>query len=70
LYVEEGNKDKEITFIIDVKDLETLEIYLRAGALNEVDTSEKLSEIVPKTGEIDQQGYPVEILEIPIFRVR
>ncbi len=63
-------KDKEITIIIDVKDLETLEIYLRAGALNEVDTSEKLSEIVPQTGEIDQQGYPVEILEIPIFRVR
>ena len=63
-------KDNEITIIIDVKDLETLEIYLRAGALNEVDTSEKLSEIVPKTGEIDQQGYPVEILEIPIFRVR
>ena len=63
-------KDKEITLIIDVKDLETLEIYLRAGALNEVDTSEKLSEIVPQTGEIDQQGYPVEILEIPIFRVR
>ena len=63
-------KDKEITIIVDVKDLETLELYLRAGALNEVDTSEKLSEIVPKTGEIDQQGYPVEILEIPIFRVR
>ena len=63
-------KDKEITIVIDVKDLETLELYLRAGALNEVDTSEKLSEIVPKTGEIDQQSYPVEILEIPIFRVR
>lgn len=63
-------KDKEITIIVDVKDLETLELYLRAGALNEVDTSEKLSEIVPQTGEIDQQGYPVEILEIPIFRVR
>lgn len=63
-------KDKEITIIIDVKDLETLELYLRAGALNEVDTSEKLSEIVPQTGEIDQQSYPVEILEVPIFRVR
>lgn len=63
-------KDKEITLIIDVKDLETLEIYLRAGALNEKDALEKPSEIVPLSGELDQQNYPVEILEIPIFRVR
>lgn len=63
-------KDKELTLIIDVKDLETLEIYLRAGALNEKDALEKPSEIVPQTGEFDQQNYPVEILEIPIFRVR
>lgn len=63
-------KDKEITLIIDVKDLETLEIYLRAGSLNEKDALEKPSEIVPLTGELDQQNYPVEILEIPIFRVR
>ena len=63
-------KDKEITLIIDVKDLETLEIYLRAGSLNEKDALEKPSEIVPLSGELDQQNYPVEILEIPIFRVR
>lgn len=66
------NKDdmKTISLIIDVNGLETLEVYLRAGALNETDSSEELSEIVPVSGDIDQQNYPVEVIEIPLFRAR
>jgi hypothetical protein len=66
------NKDdiKTISLIIDVNGLETLEVYLRAGALNETDSTEELSEIVPISGDIDQQNYPVEVIEIPLFRAR
>ena len=68
--------EKEISLIIDVKDLDVLEVYLRAGALNEKDETQPASEIVPFgtennfTEEYDQQGYPVIFIEIPVFKNR
>ena len=62
--------EKDMTLIIDVKDLDTLEINLRAGALNEKDATQTSSEIVPVDGEYDQQDYPVNFIEIPILRAR
>ena len=66
------NKDdeKDMTLIIDVKDLDVLEVYLRAGALNEKDSSQTPSEIVPLDGEYDQQDYPAIFIEIPIIRAK
>ena len=66
------NKDdeKDMTLIIDVKDLDTLEINLRAGALNEKDATQTSSEIVPVDGEYDQQDYPAIFIEIPIIRAK
>ena len=68
--------EKEISLIIDVKDLDILEVYLRAGALNEKDKTQAASEIVPFgtesnfTEEYDQQGYPVIFIEITVFKNR
>ena len=68
--------EKEISLIIDVKDLDILEVYLRAGALNEKDKTQAASEIIPFgaesnfTEEYDQQGYPVIFIEIPVFKNR
>lgn len=55
-------EEKNISLIIDVSGLETLEVYLRAGALNGTDTTQAPSEIVPQIGDYDQQNYPIEIL--------
>ncbi len=65
-----NEEDKSISLLIDVSGLETLEIYLRAGALNETDVTQIASEIVPLSGEYDQQNYPVNFIEIPILRAR
>ena len=55
--------------IIDVKGLDVLEVYLRAGALNQKDkTQPKIIPFVPLSGEYDQQGYPVIFIEIPVFK--
>lgn len=62
--------NKELSLVINIDGLETLEVYLRAGALNETNPSELSWETVPQTGIYDQQSYPVEILEIPLSRVR
>uniref|UniRef100_UPI00404856E4 hypothetical protein n=1 Tax=Aliarcobacter sp. TaxID=2321116 RepID=UPI00404856E4 len=63
-------EEKKLTLIIDVKDLESLIIYLRAGALNDIDSTKKRSEIVPEYGELDQQNYPVNVIEIPFFKAK
>uniref|UniRef100_UPI0040475BE4 hypothetical protein n=1 Tax=Aliarcobacter sp. TaxID=2321116 RepID=UPI0040475BE4 len=63
-------EEKKLTLIIDVKDLESLIIYLRAGALNDIDSRKKRSEIVPEDGELDQQNYPVNVIEIPFFKAK
>lgn len=62
--------EKDISLVIDTNGLETLEVYIRAGALNEKDVTQEASEIVPQSGNLDQQNYPVEFLEIPLSRVR
>lgn len=62
--------EKDMTLVIDTNGLETLEVYIRAGALNEKDANQEASEIVPQIGDLDQQSYPVEFLEIPLSRVR
>lgn len=62
--------EKDISLVIDTNGLETLEVYIRAGALNEKDATQEASEIVPQSGNLDQQNYPVEFLEIPLSRVR
>ena len=43
---------------------------LRAGALNEIDIKETASEIVPVSGDLDQQNYPINFIEIPILRTK
>jgi hypothetical protein len=63
-------EEKKLTLIIDVKDLESLIIYLRAGALNDIDSTKKGSEIVPEEGEVDQQDYPVTVVEIPLIKAK
>lgn len=63
-------EEKNVSLIIDVSGLETLEVYLRAGALNETDLTQTPSEIVPQTGDLDQQNYPINFIEIPILRAR
>ena len=63
-------EEKTISLLIDVTGLETLEVYLRAGALNETDVTKIPSEIVPEFGDYDQQDYPVNFIEIPILRAR
>ena len=65
-----NEEEKNISLIIDVSGLETLEVYLRAGALNETDTTQAPSEIVPQIGDYDQQNYPINFIEIPILRAR
>ncbi len=60
--------DKDITLVIDVHDIETLEVYLRAEALNENDPTQVKSEIVPKSGETDLQNNPAFYIEIPIIK--
>lgn len=66
----DNSSEKDISLVIDTNGLETLELYIRAGALNEKDANQEASEIVPQSGELDQQNYPVEFLEIPLSRVR
>jgi hypothetical protein len=61
--------DKKMSLIIDTKDLKDLVVYLRAGSLNETSKKDAQSEIVPQDGELDQQNYPVEIVNIPLFRL-
>jgi hypothetical protein len=61
--------DKEMSLIIDTKDLKNLVVYLRAGSLNENSNKDAQSEIVPQDGELDQQNYPVEMVDIPLFRL-
>ena len=59
-----AQEEKSISLLIDIRDLDTLVINLRAGALNELTSSEKPSEIVPEYGDMDQQDYPIERIEI------
>jgi hypothetical protein len=66
----DNSVEKDMSLVIDTNGLETLEIFIRAGALNEKDATQEASEIVPQSGELDQQNYPVEFLEIPLSRVR
>ncbi|MDD2894533.1 MAG: hypothetical protein PHG81_00820 [Aliarcobacter sp.] len=66
----DNSTEKDLSLVIDTNGLETLEVYIRAGALNEKDANQDASEIVPQAGELDQQNYPVEFLEIPLSRVR
>jgi hypothetical protein len=66
----DNSAEKDMSLVIDTNGLETLEVYIRAGALNEKDANQEASEIVPQSGELDQQNYPVEFLEIPLSRVR
>lgn len=66
----DNSSEKDISLVIDTNGLETLEVYIRAGALNEKDANQEASEIVPQVGALDQQNYPVEFLEIPLSRVR
>ena len=66
----DNSVEKDMSLVIDTNGLETLEIYIRAGALNEKDANQQASEIVPQIGDLDQQNYPVEFLEIPLSRVR
>ncbi len=61
---------KTLSLIIDVNGLNTLEVNLRAGALNEIDIKETASEIVPVSGDLDQQNYPINFIEIPILRTK
>jgi len=61
---------KTISLIIDVNGLNTLEVNLRAGALNETNTKETAFEIVPVSGDLDQQNYPINFIEIPILRTK
>ena len=61
-----AQEEKSISLLIDIRDLDTLVINLRAGALNELTSSEKPSEIVPEYGDMDQQDYPIERIEIPL----
>ena len=66
----DNSVEKDMSLVIDTNGLQTLEVYIRAGALNEKDVNQEASEIVPQAGELDQQSYPVEFLEIPLSRVR
>jgi hypothetical protein len=61
--------NKEMSLIIDTKDLKDLVVYLRAGSLNENSNNGAQSEIVPQDGDLDQQNYPVEMVDIPLFRL-
>ncbi len=62
--------EKEFSLEIDVKDLDVLQINLRAGALNDSNNGEKASEIVPVDGELDQQNYPIQIADIEIYNLK
>lgn len=66
----DNSVEKDMSLVIDTNGLQTLEVYIRAGALNEKDANQEASEIVPQIGDLDQQSYPVEFLEIPLSRVR
>jgi len=66
----DSSKFKDLSLIIDVKGLDTLKVNLRAGSLNDVDLSQKDSEIVPEEGELDQQDYPIKFIEIPLPKVK
>jgi hypothetical protein len=66
----DNSVEKDMSLVIDTNGLQTLEVYIRAGALNEKDANQDASEIVPQIGDLDQQSYPVEFLEIPLSRVR
>lgn len=59
-------EEKTISLLVDVRDLEVLDINLRAGALNEADLNERISEILPEYGDMDQQDYPIERIQIPL----
>lgn len=61
---------KEFSLTIDVKDIDILQINLRAGALNDVDTEDIPSEIVPADGTLDQQNYPIQIADIDVASLR
>ena len=64
------NKDenKDISLFIDVRDIQILEVYLRAEALNESNPTQVKSEIIPKSGETDLQNNPAFYIEIPIIK--
>lgn len=61
-----AQEEKMISLLIDIRDLDVLVVNLRTGALNELTSSEKPSEIVPEYGDMDQQDYPIERIEIPL----
>lgn len=66
----DNSVENDMSLVIDTNGLQTLEVYIRAGALNEKDVNQEASEIVPQIGDLDQQSYPVEFLEVPLSRVR
>ncbi len=66
----DNSVENDMSLVIDTNGLQTLEVYIRAGALNEKDANQEASEIVPQIGDLDQQSYPVEFLEVPLSRVR
>ena len=66
----DNSVENDMSLVIDTNGLQTLEVYIRAGALNEKDVIQEASEIVPQIGDLDQQSYPVEFLEVPLSRVR
>ena len=66
---------KEFSLDIDISELKDsyLEINLRGGALNEVDSTKKGSEIAPNESQSytkDQQSYPVNIADIDLYNIK
>lgn len=66
---------KEFSLDIDISELKDnyLEINLRGGALNEVDSTKKSSEIAPDENQSytkDQQSYPVNIADIDLYNIK
>lgn len=64
------NEEKTISLSIDVEGLDNLKVYLRAEAINELDSSSNQFEQIPEEGFLDEQNYPVQVLEISIPRVK
>lgn len=65
---------KEFSLDIDISELKNsyLEINLRGGALNDVDTTKNRSEIAPNESQSytrDQQSYPVNIADIDLYNI-
>lgn len=66
---------KEFSLDIDISELKNsyLEINLRGGALNDVDTTKNRSEIAPNENQSytrDQQSYPVNIADIDLYNIK